>query len=794
MIDQSTQTQTVTVNPEDTQTLVFLNEPLCSLTLTKLDSVTGKPVPGTEFTVKDGNGTVLGRYTTGKDGTVTVSGLVPGSTVVVSESKVPSGYVLNTTPQTIIVRNGSNSVTSGASGSGTNTGNNDGTGGGNDLTFENDPKTRLVIEKYVTGTTDPLKGVTFLVTESNGQVVGSSNGEYITDENGRIVIEGLEPGVTITAKEIKTLEGYVLDTTPKSIKIKVGEAQTLRFYNQKQGCIVVKKLDKQTGEPLAGVEFQITYSDGSYLDDDYGHLSSKGLYKTDANGEIRISGVVGTLVITETKPLPGYVMDEGTRTQTVKVNPTDTQTITVYNTKIGGLTIIKKDEETGERISGVQFEIRKLNGEIIGTYTTDRSGVISLPEAEKGWYQVTELKAAKGYQLDSQPYQIEVKDGGTATLEITNRQTGSAIIHKIDSVTGKGIFGVKFLLSDAKGNPVGTYESDNEGYVYVDGGLADGKYTVREIECADGYILDTQPKTIYVEYGGCTTITWKNTAVTGQLQVTKTSADYNSMNGWPAGTPIPGTVFEVYHYRTGNLVDTIRTDKNGVAVSKPLPLGRYKVVESQAADFYALDKTPIDVEIEHAGQIVKAAMTNKSLYTNVSIEKTGYAEVMPGQNIRYTFSGIANNSTTALTSFYWRDTLPVEAVRLAKVTTGTYNAAGSYKIVYKTNLSGADYRVLADSLNTQQNYVLEASPVALRLASNEYVTEVMFVFGVVPANFRQVEAPKIDCTVVSWAKGGSQFVNQADVGGVYNGQWIMATTRWVTKVYAPPTTLPRTGY
>ena len=231
-----------------------------------------------------------------------------------------------------------------------------------------------------------------------------------------------------------------------------------------------------------------------------------------------------------------------------------------------------------------------------------------------------------------------------------------------------------------------------------------------------------------------------------------------------------------------------------MAVSKPLPLGRYQVIESQAADFYGLDKTPIDVEIEHAGQIVKAAMTNKSLSTNVAIQKTGYAEVMPGQNIRYTFSNIANNSTTALTSFYWRDTLPVEAVRLAKITTGTYNAPGNYKIVYKTNLTGGEYRVLADSLNTQQNYVLEASPVALRLASNEYVTEVMFVFGTVPANFRQVEAPKIDCTVVSWAKGGSQFVNQADVGGVYNGQWIMATTRWVTKVYAPSKPLPRTGY
>ena len=40
------------------------------------------------------------------------------------------------------------------------------------------------------------------------------------------------------------------------------------------------------------------------------------------------------------------------------------------------------------------------------------------------------------------------------------------------------------------------------------------------------------------------------------------------------------------------------------------------------------------------------AMTNKALYTNVSIKKTGFVEVMPGQQIRYDFSGIANNSTT----------------------------------------------------------------------------------------------------------------------------------------------------
>ncbi|WP_460602373.1 SpaA isopeptide-forming pilin-related protein, partial [Escherichia coli] len=80
VIDQATQIQTVTVNPADTQTLVVYNEPLCSLTLRKLDAVTGKPVPNTEFTLKDGDGNILGRYTTGADGTVTVTGLIPNST------------------------------------------------------------------------------------------------------------------------------------------------------------------------------------------------------------------------------------------------------------------------------------------------------------------------------------------------------------------------------------------------------------------------------------------------------------------------------------------------------------------------------------------------------------------------------------------------------------------------------------------------------------------------------------------------------------------------------------------
>ena len=738
-------------------------------------------LPNAEFKVMYADGTLIGDsngvYRTDENGEIRIPGLKPGKSVVVTETRAPDGFILDTQSQTVQIKEG-RTVS---------------------LTFKNQPKGALIIQKRDSATGQPLPGAEFRVTTAAGCEVGldgvigdstlTQNGIFTTDAQGEIKITNLAPGAYVLT-EIKAPDGgYVIDTPSTNVVIgEGGDTQTVIVKNSKAGTLVIDKRDFLTGKPLKGVTFLVTDSSGTVVG------SSNGEFITDENGRIVIEDLTPGTTITarEVKTVDGYVLDSTPKSIQIKTG--EVQTLHFYNTPSGGLTIIKKDEETGERISGVQFEVRKLNGEIIGTYTTDKSGVIRLPEAEKGWYQVVELKAAEGYRLDDTPHQVEVKDGQTATLEITNRQTGSALIHKIDSVTGKGIYGVKFLLSDARGNPIGTYESDNEGYVYIDHELEDGRYTLREIECAEGYILDTQPKTIYVKYGGCTTITWENTAVTGQIQVTKTSADYNSMNGWPAGTPIPGTVFEVYHARTGNLVDTIRTDKNGVAVSKPLPLGRYKIVESQAADFYALDKTPIEVEIEHEGQIVKAAMTNKSLYTNVAIQKTGYAEVMPGQNIRYTFSGIANNSTTSLTSFYWRDTLPVEAVRLAKITTGTYNAPGNYKIVYKTNLSGSEYRVLADSLNTQQNYVLDASPVALRLASNEYITEVMFVFGVVPSNFRQVETPMIDCSVVSWVKGGSQFVNQADVGGVYDGQWIMATSRWVTKVYAPSKPLPRTGY
>ena len=290
-----------------------------------------------------------------------------------------------------------------------------------------------VIEKYIEGTTTPLEGVTFLVTDSSGAVVGPSNGEYITDENGRIVIDDLEPGTTITAREVKTLEGYVLDTAPKSIEIKSGEVQTLRFYNSKQGTLVIRKLDSVTKEPLAGVEFELTYADGGYVDDANGHLSSLGLYTTDQNGEIRISGVTGTIVVKETKTISGYTIDPATQTQTVEVNPEDTQTLTFYNNPVGGVEILKVDaNRTSKRIPNTTFEIRKIDDELIDTITTDKNGRAYL-SLEDGAYYAVEIEAGEGYRLDDTPRYFEVEDGKTTTLRIENEAFSGLLIHKVDA-------------------------------------------------------------------------------------------------------------------------------------------------------------------------------------------------------------------------------------------------------------------------------------------------------------------------------------------------------------------------
>lgn len=772
-------TQEAFVQAGKGHTFHFENTPLSALVVYKQDSVTGAGISGCRFQLKylggevsGSGGTVIGNYVTSANGSFTVTGLKKGY-YICEEVESDSGHVIDSAPQSFYISGEDQDIVT--------------------LYFGNSPKGAVLVKKVSASNGAPLSDVEFFVTTADGTVVGNSNGKFVTDSSGSFLIEGIDPGTTLVVKETRAKPGYLLDDTPQTVQVKAGQTVTLEFRNKPLGNLVIEKWGRNGTKtvPLEGVKFEIKYADGRYVDDGGGTLSSKGIYYSDSTGKITLSGLTGTVVVTELESVEGYTIDPDSQSQTVNIAPNDTQTIRFYNNAVGGVEIIKVNSaDKTKRIPNTIFEIRRVSDDaLVDTVTTGKTGSVFVTLEDDSYYAV-ETESAEGFKLDSTPHYFTVKNGSCPPLTVTNAPLSGILLHKISTADSEGIPGVSFILYDSGHNPIDQQTTDDRGYAWFEDLTESGRYYLRELE-NEGYIPDTQLRTVYVKAGEVTEIEWENTPITGQIQIVKKSADYNPTTGLPAGTLLEGAIFEIYD-KAGNLVDTIRSDSRGLAVSKQLPLSRYTIREVKAPSNYGVNEQELTAYLEHEGQIVRFEVTNKSLATGVSISKTGPKEVVSGQPVRYTFSGISNTSNVRLDSFYFRDTLPAQ-VRLEQVVTGTWNFPGVYKIVYKVNGTG-DYRTLADNLSTSQTYTLAASPVALGLAANERVTEIMFVFGQAPAGFAQVEAPVLYCTSVNGLAAGSSFVNVADVGGVYNGQWVQAVSRWVTTVYGKPEPLPRTGY
>ena len=760
-------------------TFLFENTPLSALVVYKQDSVTGAGISGCRFQLKylggevsGSGGTVIGNYVSSANGSFTATGLKKGY-YICEELESDGAHVIDSAPQSFYISGEDQDIVT--------------------LYFSNAPKGAVLVKKVSDDDKKlPLSGVEFFVTTSDGAVVGDNNGKFVTDSAGSFLVENVAPGTSLVVKETRAKPGYLLDEVPQTVQVKAGQTVTLEFRNKPLGNLVIEKWGRNGTKtvPLEGVKFEIKYADGRYVDDGGGTLSSKGIYYSDSTGKITLSGVTGTVIATELESVSGYTIDPDSQSQTVTINPNDTQTLRFYNNAVGGVEIIKvSSADKTKRIPNTTFEIRRVSDDaLVDTVTTGKTGSVFVTLEDDSYYAV-ETESADGFKLDNTPHYFTVKDGSCPPLTVTNAPLSGILLHKISTADGKGIPGVSFILYDSGHNPIDQQTTDDRGYAWFEDLTVSGRYYLRELE-NEGYIPDTQERTVYVKAGETTKVTWKNTPITGQIQIVKKSADYNPTTGLPAGTLLEGAVFEITD-KAGNVVDTIRSDSRGLAVSKPLPLSRYTIREVKAPSNYGVNEQELTAYLEHEGQIVRFEVTNKSLTTGVSIAKTGPKEAMSGQPVRYTFSGISNTSNVRLDSFYFRDSLPAQ-VRLSTVVTGTWNFPGTYKITYRVN--GGEHRTLADNLSTSKSYTLDASAAALGLAGNERVTEIMFVFGQAPAGFAQVEKPYLNCTAVSNLNAGSSFVNIADVGGVYNGTWVQAISRWVTKVYGKPIPLPRTGY
>lgn len=734
------------------------------LLIQKIDAETRKPLKDAVFKLTKANGDVVKEdIITGEDGTAFVEGLEAGD-YIVTEITAPGGYLIDNTPHPVSLEEGKTYT----------------------LTLENTKKPGLLIKKIDSQTKKPLQGATFKITRGDGSVVRES---VTTDADGIIHLPELETGTYIIT-EIKAPDGYVIDETPKTVELREGQTYEVTFSNTKRSGLTIRKIDEDTRQPLKNAIFSISKANGEIV---------KDRAETDENGVITLTGLPDcTLIVTEIKAPDGYILQDMPKTIEVKAGGNYEMTFT--NKRAYGLQIRKVIKGTNQPLDGCTFTVEKANGEMVGFYTTDFSGLATVTGLEDGVYVVTEVSCPEGYRLDPEPQNVIVKAGELATVTFENEKLAGVRIKKIDAVTGEGIYGVRFLIKDEHNNLIGEYSTDQDGYIELDDLLTDGKSEIKikveEIAAAEGYVLDDTVRTLRIRRGETTELVVENTPILGQIQVVKKSAQDNPVTNQPKGSLLEGAVFEITNADTGRVVDTMTSDSRGIAASNPIPLGRYYVQEIQAPRFYQLNSEKVEVKLKVEGDVVQIEMYNDPANINTSIEKTGNYTVDAGSNMRYDFTNIANNSNVPLDSFFWHDRIPTDAVRAGTLTTGTYNARVWYKITYKTNEN--DYRTLVDNLLSTNRYSFKIDSGSLKLASGEYVTDIRFEFGTVPAGFKMTEKATLLVYVPAYMSGGYNIINRADCGGSYQGEWDNSTSTWVTKIYRAPTytkpTLPQTGF
>ena len=213
--------------------------------------------------------------------------------------------------------------------------------------------------------------------------------------------------------------------------------------------------------------------------------------KTGPDGTATLRNLLpGVYEITEKSVPSPYLLDAPS--QLVTLYPNRDHTVYFENHRKPSLTIEKIDSITGNPIKGAKFQIWYASnstetGELndLGTYYTDENGQISLENVNDGWFKVTELEPAPGYQIKAPATQECFIGAGTSkTLIFENTPLSALIVYKYDSVTGEAVEGAVFQIkylggtSGTGGTVIGTYKTSANGSFTVTG-LEAGTYVSR---------------------------------------------------------------------------------------------------------------------------------------------------------------------------------------------------------------------------------------------------------------------------------------------------------------------------
>lgn len=522
-------------------------------------------VSGIEFTVKGSSYNKTAK--TDKNGELILAGLVPGTYTV---TETPSDKYEKQPAQTVKVENGKTAT----------------------VKFNNTiNRGNLNIVK--TSEDGVVADIQFTVTGTN------YNKTVKTDKDGKINLPDLLPGsYTVTEAPSEKYEKQ----DPQTVKVEYGKTATVKFHNTiNRGALDIIKTSEDG--IVADIEFTVT-----------GNNFNKTV-KTDKNGKINIPDLLpGKYTVTEKTP-DRYVEQ---KSQTVIVEYGKTAKVSFKNVlKRSEIVIQKKDMESKKIIplAGFGFQIKKADGSLVkadgvDTFFTDKTGTIKLPiQLTYGKYQLIEVKAGTGYVLDGKPIDFNVDGTKTVvTLEQYNKaEKGTITIFKFGDI-------YKTVTEETVTAPTEATEPATEAETTP---VDDTKIeeTTVPTENATAPTKAVEPtKTIFDE---------ETTAPTEEVSEPEEITRYIPVfeEGYLEGAEFEITAAEdiktpdgVVHYKKGEVVDTVKTSKNGKAVTKQIYLGKYLIRETKSPYGYIRNAESYPVTLSYAGETVEVTNTDLTVH------------------------------------------------------------------------------------------------------------------------------------------------------------------------------------
>ena len=417
-------------------------------------------------------------------------------------------------------------------------------------------------------------------------------------------------------------------------------------------------------------------------------------------------------------------------------------------------------------------------------------GEIHVKDLRTGNYKWIEKETNKWYNLAEDTTTEVVWDKDTANTIENELKKGQIRVIKVDKDNNEvKLEGVEFEVLDENGNVLEKIITDENGEALTQRyPIRDfDKLTLREVKTQEDYVLNEEPQTIELTEDEITNITFENERIKGFVEITKVDSKDNNKK-------LEGAKFGLYN-ENDELIDTLVTDSQGIAVSGELYKGKYYLKELDTGSvYYLLNENTYEFEIVNNGETIPVEIDNEPTDITVDVDKKGTTEIKPGEKVDYTFSNVANNSNVYLDNFKWYDYIPTDYIRLEKMTTGTWNQDLTYDVYYKTNKSD-NYILFKEDLSTMEDHELDFT--TLQLAEDEYIIETCFDFGKVEKGFREVNSPTMTCISFETLQDGDTFTNHTKTVGIYYGVTAEADSKWTTITHIPekPTceTLPKTG-